>query len=434
MTKDAGRFWRYIFPAMMGMFASGVYTIIDTIFIGRGTGELGLAAVSLTWPLTMIFMGLGDLYGAGAGVLLAQAKGAHDLRRPARLLGNAFLTTTVVALVLGALAYPFVPDIMVLFGGTPELIADATVYARTVLVGSVATLWMTTGIAVIRADGHSFLSMCLMGMGFALNILLDWLFILVFRWGAFGAGLAFIVSQSMTALLCFLYFYTPMTTLRPSWGWLKPHLSESLTLTRTGFPIFGNLLSVIAMLFLTHYQALRYGGNEGLAAYTLVATLESLGTMLITGLASGMQPLVAQMFGAGKHKRKNRFGRYGYWSAFGLGLLLTLLCIAMRDVMPTLSGLSGDVATLAANGVTISSTAFILLGVIRVTGFYYQSTGKLKTATLLIYGDSLAVLPLCLIVLPSFFGMDGIWLAMPVSRLLLFGGVLYLWFGKRIGR
>ena len=97
--------------------------------------------------------------------------------------------------------------------------------------------------------------------------------------------------------------------------------------------------------------------------------------------------------------------------------------------------LHGNAAVLAAHGLVISSTAFVLLGVIRVAGYYYQATGKITDSSLLIYGDAFVALPLCLFALPLWFGLDGVWLAMPVSRVLLFLFVCYLWFGgKNAGR
>ena len=110
---------------------------------------------------------------------------------------------------------------------------------------------------------------------------------------------------------------------------------------------------------------------------------------------------------------------------------MMLVSVAGHNVFPSWFNLTGDAAELAAHGLIISSTAFVLLGVIRVAGYYYQATGKIAASSLLIYGDAFFALPLCLFILPHYFGMDGVWLAMPVSRVLLFGIVCYLWFGQK---
>ena len=151
----------------------------------------------------------------------------------------------------------------------------------------------------------------------------------------------------------------------------------------------------------------------------------------MTGLALGVQPLVAYLYGGGRHRRQNIIGNMGYYTAFGLGIVLMCVSVVGHDGFPAWFNLHGNAAVLAAHGLVISSTAFVLLGVIRVAGYYYQATGKITDSSLLIYGDAFVALPLCLFALPLWFGLDGVWLAMPVSRVLLFLFVCYLWFGRK---
>ena len=199
----------------------------------------------------------------------------------------------------------------------------------------------------------------------------------------------------------------------------------------SGFPSLGNQLSIIAMLFFHNYQSLKYGGINGLAAYTFIGAVESLGSLLMTGLSLGVQPLAAYLYGGKKYRRQNIIGTMGYFTAFVLGIILMLISLAGHNIFPSWFNLSGKSAVLASQGLIISSTAFILLGVIRVAGYYYQATGKVLDSSLLIYGDAFFALPLCLFTLPHWFGLDGVWLAMPVSRLILFAFVCWLWFGKK---
>ncbi len=179
---------------------------------------------------------------------------------------------------------------------------------------------------------------------------------------------------------------------------------------------------------------MKYGQVNGLAAYTFVGAVESLGSLLMTGLSLGVQPLVAYLYGGRRYRRQNVIGNMGYYTAFGLGIVMTGVSVAGHNVFPGWFNLHGEAAALAAHGLIISSTAFVLLGVVRVAGYYYQATGKIIDSSLLIYGDAFVALPLCLFTLPLWFGMDGVWLAMPVSRVLLFLFVCYLWFGKRPNR
>ena len=431
MSADIKLLWKYIGPSLIGMLIAGSFSIVDTIFIGQAMGKIGLAAVAVTWPPIMLFGAFGSLFGSGAAVLISQARGSGDERGAQKFFGGMVLLMLVSSLILGIISLGFLPQLLVLLGATPELIPQAVAYSQVMIYGIALFMLMTGVLEVVRNDGRPALSMWLLVTGLIGNIFLDWLFIIFFRWGAWGAALATVISQGIPVLLGIVYFCSPLTRLRLTWVNFKSDNKTLRNITLTGIPIFGNMLSIIAMLFMHNHQSLRYGQVDGLAAYTMVAALESLGSILMTGLAAGMQPLIAQMYGAGKFKRQNRIGVYTYWMALGFGVVLMLLSFALHSVMPGWMGLTGEAEKLASHGVVLSATAFLLLGVIRVAGFYYQSSGKILDSSLLIYGDAFFALPLCLFTLPIWFGMNGVWLAMPVSRLILFAILLYLWFGKK---
>lgn len=431
MFQDFKLFLRYVSPSMAGMLIAGSFSIVDTIFLGQGMGKIGLAAVALTWPVVLLFNALGDMTGVGAAVLVSQARGAGDLERAKKAFCNMITLQALASILFGVPLLLFLEPLLRLLGATPELMPYALPYARILVSASFVTMFMAGCISVIRNDGSPVLSMWLLVAGLVSNMVLDWLFIMVLRGGVYGAALATVVSQLLSCLLGVAYFLSGRTVLKATWARLKLAGDMAKAICVTGVPPLGNMLAVIAMLFMHNWQALRYGGVDGLAAYTLIAGLESVGSLLMTGLASGMQALTAFLYGAGKRRRQNRIGNFGYVSAFVLGVLLMFLSFGLRRIMPGWVGLSGDVAELAAHGVLLSSTAFLLLGVVRVGGYYYQSTGKILDSSLLIYGDAFLALPLCLFLLPIWFGMDGVWLAMPVSRIPLFLALCWLWFGKK---
>ncbi len=431
MSADIKLLWKYVGPSLIGMLIAGSFSIVDTIFIGQAMGKIGLAAVAVTWPLIMLMGAFGSLFGAGAAVLISQFRGAGNEDRAQKTFGGMILLMLSSSVMLGAISFFCLQPLLVLLGATPELMPQAFTYARTMICGIPLFMLMNGVLEVVRNDGRPALSMWLLVAGLIGNVILDWLFIMFLHWGAWGAALATVISQGVPVLLGIIYFCSPYTKLKITFVHLKSDRKVFRDITLTGIPIFGNMLSIIAMLYMHNHQALRYGQVDGLAAYTMVAALESLGSILMTGLAAGMQPLVAQMYGAGKFKRQNRIGVYTYWMAFAMGVVLMLLSFALHSVMPSWMGLTGAAEKLASHGVILSATAFLLLGVIRVAGFYYQSTGKILDSSLLIYGDAFVALPLCLFTLPIWLGMNGVWLAMPVSRLILFAMLLYLWFGKR---
>ena len=432
MTKDTNLFWKYVLPSIIGMLICGSYSIVDTVFIGLSGGKNALAAASITWPVVMLLQAFGSLVGAGGAVLISQSTGAGDADRAQKLFNQVLLLAVGSGIVLTLITFPFLEKLLLALGATPEIMPVSLRYAQYIVGGLLLSIFMTMGLEIIRNDGHPTLSMAIMVCGLLVNIALDWVFVFVLKQGAVGAAIATVISMGIASAAEFFYFISPLTKLRYTSGMFRPQWQEIKEITITGIPIFGNMLSIIAMLYMHNAQSLRYGGVDGLAAYTVISALESLGSLLMTGIACGIQPLTAQMYGAGKFKRQNRFGNYAYYLSFLSGIGLMLFSFSMHNVMPTWMGLTeGTAQKLAMTGIILSAPAFLFLGVVRVAAFYYQSTGNIGKSSWLIYGDSFIALPLCIYILPFFIGINGVWLAMPVSRILLMGLLIYFWFGPK---
>ena len=430
-TRDAGLFFHYVGPSVFGMLICGSYSIVDTIFIGQASGKEGLAAIAVTWPLVMLLWAFGDLAGAGGAVLIAQKNGAGRPDEAQRYFSATCFLLLAGAVVLTCAALPVLPPVLRFLGAEPDMLDTSLRYTRIMTGGLTISLLMSLVMNVIRNDGHPALSMWIMVSGLLGNIALDWVFIFLIGMGAAGAAAASVTSQLFAVLFGVWYFTSSKTRLRFRFREIvRPARDDLKRILLTGLPIYGNMISVIAMLFMHNAQSLQYGQVDGLAAYTVVSGLEALGSMLMTGIAGGVQPLAAGMYGARKFKRQNRFGNYGYQLAFAAGVALMFFSFGMRTVVPGWMGLEGDAARLAARAILLSAPAFLFLGMIRVAGFYYQATGKIAVSSWLIYGDSFLALPLCLYTLPLWLGMDGVWLAMPASRVLLMGLLCYFWFAR----
>lgn len=431
LDKNTKLFLSYVLPSMIGMLIVGSYSIVDTVFIGQSSGETGLASVAVTWPLVMLFGAAGDMLGTGAAIIISQSRGRGDLAEARSALGNMLFWQVVFSIIMMLVMLYFLSDALRLFGTAQELMDGAVSYAEILIFGNLACMLMMGTSSVIRNDGRPVLSMWLTVCGLLLNIILDYVFIFPLKGGIKGAAYATVVSQAVIAVAGLVYFATRYTNLRYSVSMFKIRPGYLKRILVSGVPSLGNQLSIISMLFFHNYQSLKYGQINGLAAYTFVGAVESLGSLLMTGLSLGVQPLAAYLYGAKRYRRQNIIGNMGYYTAFGLGIILMFVSIAGHNIFPGWFNLHGEAAAMASHGLIISSTAFVLLGVIRVAGYYYQATGKIVDSSLLIYGDAFFALPLCLFALPLYFGMDGVWLAMPVSRVMLFGFVCYLWFGKK---
>ncbi len=430
-SKNFKIFMQYIIPSIIGMLIVGSYSIVDSVFIGQYGGKEGLAGIAVTWPLVMIFGALGDALGTGCAILISQSRGGGHIKLARSFFGNMMVLQIIVSIGLMIPCLYWLSDILLLFGAEKELLPISIPYARILILGNIACMFTTGLCSVVRNDGRPTLAMVIISISLILNIILDYVFIFPLNMGLVGAAWATLVSQIISCVIYLLYFASKYTQLRYGLDMFKLSLTHIKSIIISGIPSLGNELSIISMLFLHNYQSMKYGHINGLAVYTFIGAIESLGSLFMSGLAMGVQPLVAFLYGAKKYIRQRLIGRMGYIFAFVSGIVLMLISIVGRNIFPSWFNLQGEVSKMAAHGLVISSSAFLLLGVIRVACFYYQSTGKIKEASILIYGDVFFALPLCLFVLPLWFGLDGVWMAMPVSRLILFGYVCWLWWGNR---
>lgn len=137
-NKNTKLFLSYVLPSMIGMLIVGSYSIIDTIFIGRSSGEFGLASVAVTWPLVMLFGAIGDMFGTGAAIIIAQSRGSGNTKHARRIFGNMLYLQILFSLGLMAGIYFNLPEILVLFGAKPELMPGAVSYSTILIFGSPA--------------------------------------------------------------------------------------------------------------------------------------------------------------------------------------------------------------------------------------------------------------------------------------------------------
>lgn len=425
--EDLSLYMKYAIPSMFSMFIAGSFCLIDTIFVGRWIGEVGLAALGLVWPIVFFFHAVGDMFGTGAAVLIAQARGEKNATKAQESFNGLlwFQIASVFFLIIPCIL--FLPTILRLLGTTPILMPQALEYIHPMLIGSWAAIFVIGGTVVIRNDGKPLWAMWIKIFALSANLFLDWFFIFHLRWGACGAAWATVASHLMACLLILWYFLSSHTRLRlrPFAG--IPSLKTIRSIFVTGIPTFGNMMTIMVMLLLHNAQALRCQGEAGLAAMMLISTLQTFGSLLLTGLAAGLQPIAAFLHGAQEHRRKRRIAQLTALLSLALGLILMLGSLAFRQQMPAIVGLKGHSAELALHGVFFVAATFLLLGLQRVACVYYQATKQIGKSAFLIYGDGFLVLPLCLYFLPKWFAMDGVWAAMPISRVILFFMLALLW-------
>jgi len=417
---------KFSLPAIMGMVINATYGIIDAIFVTQKFGPKGLAAVAITIPIMMIMFSAGMMIGIGTNTLLSIRIGERKIDEAERLLGvsfSLFLFVTVIFMIFG---FIFMDPLLMFFGANREILPMSREFFSVTLAGVLFTV-VSFGInSFLRSEGKNHIAMVSLFISALSNIFLVWLFLFVFDMSIGGSALATVIAQAICSVWIAWYYLSGRTLLRWRWSYIKFDLKRAAEITRMGIaPCFMNLANSILMA-LTNYQFNSYGIDEthsatAIAIMRVIQSIFLIIFMVILGLSQGAQPIVGYNTGAKKYDRVARTLMISLISV----LIFTSLASLMVENIPHLlirPFLSGDESLQApafAEMTTRALRIFMMLlpgvGIIVITSNYFQATGRAMISLLMTLTRQVVVLIPLLIILPLYFGIDGIWYATPVS-------------------
>lgn len=425
-NSDFRSFIGYSVPATVGMLLAGIYTVVDGLFVGWGAGDDALAAINVAFPFYCFFLGLGEMLGNGTGITIAYCRGRGKPLTAGLFFGNLISAMIPLGVPL-TLAAPLYSGLVGWMGADVKIVGMAEDYARIVGMGCLFQIITSSLLAVMRHDRKQFRAMFIMLAGLIANIVLDYLLVLVYPFGVKGSAWATVAAQFLTALLAVIYFIRGKFDFAFRIRHLRPYGSILGTIVLTGLPSFG-LQMMGAMLILLHnIQAQRYGGLVAVAAYAIISYVTTPLMMLSEGIGLGIQPPVSYHHGCGAENQKRRFLRYGLLFSGGVGVLFALALLFGNSVIPEAFHATPSLIRVTDPALVITSLSLIPLAIFQIFCAYFQAEGRSTLASTLIYGDFCVMFPLALFVLPYFFGLSGVWAAVPVSKWIMFGLAVAVW-------
>lgn len=420
-TDRVGRLLlRFSVPAIVGMLVNALYNIVDRMFIGYGIGPQGIAGVTISFPLVMVMVSFSILVGVGANTLFSIRMGEGRREEAERILGNAFGLLFFVPLAASLVALLYLDPLLRLVGASEELLPYARSYARVILYGIALS---TTGHGLshfIRSDGHPHVSMAAMIIGAVVNVILDPLFIFVFRWGMAGAAWATVIAQSISFAWCFGYFLLPGAGTRLRRRNLRLDLRRIVwPLLAIGFAPFSMNLANSLLNVILNRSLRQYGGDAAIAVMGILSAYMSVIFMPVFGLGQGAQPLMGYNYGARKYGRV----RHLFWisAAAATGLMILGWSVSQLFPVPILRlfvAADSELIPLGVRALRIFTLAFPIIGFPIMGGQFFQAIGRPIPATLIALSRQILLFIPFLLIFPRFWGLNGIFVAAPASDLL----------------
>lgn len=408
---------KYILPTTLTFTLAGVYGIIDGIFVGHAVGDAGLAGINVAYPLVCFILAVGTGLGMGGGVISSIARGRGDAQRSKRVIGVTLFMLVVASLPILAVYLLCAEQLCRALGGQGETLSQAVYYLKVVAFGAPFQVLVTGCTPLIRNKGMVAFAMCVQVFAGLVNVVLDYLFVVVWQRGTAGAAEATVVAQIIAFLFVLGFFLhrdnrVPLRDFIPD-GAICAHIVK-LGAAPFGLTLLPEVSTVVNNVSLSYY-----GGETALAAYAAIAYVAYFVQIVIQSVGDGSQPLISRAYGAGDFGELRRTGARAYRAAFGITAVCIVALFLTRSVIGVLFGASAE----ANAGVTARLPLFLatlpLLAYTRVTIAYFYATEKTALSYVLVFSEPVLTF-VVLLILPQLLKLTGVWLAIPAAQALTF--------------
>jgi putative MATE family efflux protein len=407
--------WKFSLPAIVGMLVNALYNIVDRIFVGRGVGFIAIAATTVAFPIMLILLAISILIGVGATALISIRLGQQKIEEAERVAGNATVMLILLPVIIGAIYLLFPDPILIFFGASQEALPYARDFVQIIMLGAAFGSISMGMNNFIRAEGNPRLAMLTQVIGALINGVLNYIFIFKLGLGIKGSALATVSGQLFSAIWVLSYFLSGRSLVKIRLKNLKLQPPILLSIVSIGFAPFAMQIAHSIQQSILNKTLLVYGGDLALSAVGIMMSIAALMFMPIVGLSQGAQPLIGFNYGARQYDRvKETFKK-----AIIAGTCIALAGYLVINIWPTqIVGLfSKDTALteMSSHAMRVFFALFPVVGFQIIGSNYFQAVGKPVQSTILsLSRQALLFIPL-LLILPRFWGIDGVWRTAPIA-------------------
>lgn len=409
-------------PAMIGMIVNAIYNIVDRMFIGNASdlGSLGLAGITITFPITLILMAFSLMIGVGGATRFSITLGKGDREKAAFYQGNALMLTILFGLIFMICGNLFIEPILKMLGASDKVLPYAESYLSVILFGAVFQCISMCLNNFSRAQGNPKNAMVSMLIGAGFNIVFDYIFIYIFHMGMKGAAYATIGGQLLSSLWQFAFIFSSRSIIPLKLVHFKLRFEYIQMIVTTGLPIFFMQLSNSLLNIVLNGRVGAYGGDVAISTVGIITSVQTFVLMPITGLCQGQQPLISYNYGARKFDRVIKTLKYSLTAGSIIVCLGFIGVQCFPETIICMFNSEKEVIELGTKALHIWYLCFFVVGAQSLCANYFQAIGKIKQASFLNLIRQVLILIPCILVFSEMFGLFGVFWAVPVADALAF--------------
>lgn len=416
-------------PATIAMLINALYNVVDTMFVGKYVGDLGIAGLTIAFPIQMLVLGISAMFGMGAASLISRQLGAKKFKDANRTISSMLFWNFLVILIFSIMGSVFMKPILTLFGASDAVYPYAKKYMTIIYLGFVFFAFGIAANNTVRAEGRAFISMASMITGALLNVLLDFILLGAFGLGIEGAAIATITSQIVSAIILLYALFSKKSILKVSLKSIDFGLRTFLEIVTIGISAFFIQAGASLLAAILNHSLHSYGGDTAVATYGIINKVISLLILPIIGIRQGAQPILGYSFGAANFSRAKETIKTALLFMIIYGFLSYALVMIFTPSVIKIFGGSADLLEMATPALRIAVGAIFLESVEIMTSSIYQSSGQAIPAFLTsIVRRFFLLIPLVLYLTYIYTNHDvnTLWIAFPIADIFTFIICLFL--------
>ncbi len=416
-------------PAALGILVLSVYSLVDTVFIGRYIGAIGIAAITIVSPISFLVSSIGLGIGMGGGSLISIKIGENDQKKARQVIAHQLWMTLIISVCIYIVGFLFYEPILKGFGAQGDSLIASNEYFYYTLIGLPFFMGQMVVNNLLRAEGNAKSAMLVLGIPSMLNIALDAWFIVSLNMGLTGAALATAISQCSGMLLGILLMVRQSDIL-PQLEDFKLRSSVFSAISTLGSVQFFSQASMSVVVLFSNHLLMKYGGDLAISAYGLVIRIVMFAFFPVLGIVQGFMPIAGYNYGAGLHARVKEIIKTSFFSSTVIACLIMLIAMFFTQSIIELFTEESELISLSVIVMFWVFCAYPLLGIQQISTSYFQAIGKAKPALWLTLTKQIILIP-TMFVLPFWFALDGMWYSFPVSEVST-TGIAYYFFQREL--
>jgi len=402
------------------MFVTTLYNVVDTVFIGRYVGPLGIAGLSIVFPLQMLSMGIGQMMGMGGASLISRLIGANNASRAEHALGNAMTSVVALSAMITIAGLVDVEVWLRLMGSSETILPYARDYMSIILSGLIFPTSAMALNSLVRAEGNARAAMTGMIIGAVSNIILDAIFIIPLEMGIKGAALATVIAQMISAGYLVRYYASGKSYLRIRSRNLMLELGILKAILAIGIASLARTIAGSLSVLLINRALVVYGGDLAVSAFGVINRILMFAIMPGIVIGQGLQPILGFNYGAGHYGRTLTAIKIAIAAATSCCIGVFLVLYFVPEPFIRVFTTDNELIALGSYAARRVFLGLYLIGFIMVGSLVFQSIGKAIQSFITAISRPLLFLIPLIFILPRFLRLDGVWLAFPIADGLTF--------------